>query len=484
MRFAIIGTGFGGLCAALKLRQAGHTDIVVYERAADIGGTWQVNTYPGAACDVPSQLYSFSFAQNAEWSRRFAPGPEILEYLKRVAAEQGLMECIRLRTEVRSARWTGTRWSLELADGSIDAADVLIPAVGQLSEPVVPPWARTSDFAGAQFHTARWRHDVDLTGKRVAVVGTGASAIQVIPAIAAEVSHMYVVQRTPAYVVFKPDSEYRERVGARRWHSAAFKRVARSAIWAGMELLTHSFTRYPATLRIIEWIHRRQLLRDISDPALRAALTPDYRLGCKRILMSNDYYQTLNRPNVDLVTDPVRGVSAEGLLTESDCLPVDVVVYATGFETDRFVSSVTVYGQEGVTLDEAWAEQAGAHLGLTVPGFPNMFLMYGPNTNLGAGSIVYMLECQADYIVSAAELAARRGPLEVDLAAYRRSLSEIALRQPRTVWAGCQNWYQDARGRDTHNWPYSMSVYRRRTRRAAAADFRAAPAAARAMGSK
>ncbi len=479
VRIAVIGAGFGGLCAAFKLDAAGYRNIVVYERAPEVGGTWQANTYPGVACDAPSHIYSYSFAQDVDWSRRFAPGAEIQTYLRRCVDRAGLASRIRTNTEVTEARWSGTEWIIELADGSVDRADVLIPAVGHLCVPSFPELAGLESFDGPLFHTARWDHSVDLTGKSVAVVGTGASAIQAIPAIADTVSQMTVFQRSAAYVMSKPDAAYTDRL--HRFHRRVLpaKLAARGAIWEAFEIFNYSFWRYPATMAIVQKVHSRQLKRQVPDPVLRAALTPDYQIGCKRIPIANDFYPTMNRSNVTLVTDPITGVVADGVTTATSTYPAQVIIFATGFETAQFMSSVTVRGRDGRTLREHWADRAGAYLGLSIPDFPNMFLMWGPNTNLGAGSIVYMMEAQADHIVGAVEIIVKRpgATVEISAEAYREFLDEIRAKQPRTVWAGCHNWYHDDRGNDIHNWHGSMRSYRRRLSRPHTQDYRIASTA-------
>lgn len=472
-RVAIIGAGFGGLGVALKLNQAGYRDFTVYERAADIGGTWFHNSYPGAACDAPSHIYSFSFAQRVDWSRRFAPGPEIRAYLRRCVDQAGIADRIRTGTEVESARWTGNCWTLELAGGRRVQADVLVCAVGQLSAPAIPTFDGLATFAGPAFHTARWRHDVDLTGKRVAVIGTGASAIQVIPAIAPQAAHVTVFQRSAPYVFSKSDAAYSERLNRRYRAFPMLKLAIRQFIWGYFELVTAMFSRWPAVLDLLGRVHASALRSQVAVAELRDELRPDLRIGCKRILISDDYYQTLARENVSLETTPVMRVTDSGIVTEAGTHSVDVIVFGTGFVTTPFVSGVSVFGRDGIALSDAWTERAAAFLGMSVPGFPNMFLVYGPNTNLGSGSIIYMLESQANHIVDGVRTIAERGAavLEVKDEAYQRFLGEMARRQRHTVWQACQSWYRDDHGNDTHNWPWLMSTYRRRTRRIRQQDY-------------
>jgi cation diffusion facilitator CzcD-associated flavoprotein CzcO len=466
-RIAIIGAGFGGIGVALKLHAAGHRDIVVYERAPAIGGTWHYNTYPGAACDAPSHVYSYSFAQQVDWSRRFAPGDEILAYLERCVTEGGIADMIHTATEVTGAHWTDGQWSIDLSDGRTDRADVLIPALGQLNVPAAPTITGLDRFRGTGFHSARWRDDVSLEGKRVAVIGTGASAIQIIPAIADEAEHLTVFQRSAPYVMSKPDAPYSDRL-QRRYRSAPLLRsIARRMIWTYLEIATVGFDRFPKALGILQLYHGRILAGAVADPALRAKLTPDHRIGCKRILISNDYYATLARPDVTLVTDPIETVTEDGIQTGSGLHPADVIVFATGFETTPMLSGTTIVGRSGIALNDRWSEREGAYLGLSVPDFPNMFLIYGPNTNLGSGSIIYMLEAQADHVVDAVGILARdKGAVvEVTESAYRQFLADNDKAHRRAVWSNCRSWYQDAAGRNTHNWPWTMTSYRRRTRR-------------------
>ena len=467
VRIAIIGAGFAGIAAALNLRAAGHTDIVIFEASPDVGGTWLHNTYPGAACDAPSHIYSYSFAQRARWSRRFAPGPEILAYLRDCVHDGGIADLIRFNTRVNAARWDGTQWHLESSDGSTHTADVLVPAIGQLNVPAIPSVPGLDAFSGEHFHTAAWRHDVDLTGKRVTVVGTGASAIQVIPEIAPHVKHLTVVQRSAAYVLRKPDGEYSDRL--HRIYAALpfLRRAARQLIWGYLELVTLGFTRWPRALSVLERYHDWILRKYVADPALRDKLRPDYAVGCKRILMSNDYHAALSRPNVTVLAESLDGITESAGLTASGPHDAEVIIFATGVTTTPLLTGIEIIGSDGLRLHDAWAATESAYLGLSVPGFPNMFLMYGPNTNLGSGSIVYMLEAQAAHITAAADILHDHPgqALVISDNAFRAFGHQVDATRSRTVWAGCRSWYQDAAGRDTHNWPWTMTAYRRRTRR-------------------
>lgn len=467
-RVAIVGTGFSGLGLGILLKQAGIDDFVLVDRAEAVGGTWRENTYPGAACDAPSHLYSFSFAPNPEWSRRFAPQAEILAYLEDCTDRFGLRPHLRLGTEVHAARFddtTGT-WTIETAAGTY-AADVLVAACGQLSRPAYPDIDGLDTFGGACFHSARWDHSRDMVGRDVAVIGTGASAIQFVPAIAPDVGRMYVFQRSAPYVVPKPDRRYGD---VRRWvyrNVPLSQAVSRLGVWALFEAFIPGYVGHPAVLAPIREAHRRLIAAQVHDPELRAALTPGYELGCKRVLISNDYYKALVRENVELVTSPIASVTADSVVT-SDGVErrVDTIVLGTGFRSNDFVAPMQVEGRGGRSLADAWADGAEAYLGLAVSGFPNFFLMYGPNTNLGAGSIVYMIESQARHVIEAVRLLDRTGAAYVDVAADAQDDfgREMQSRLDGSVWAGCASWYRDEHGRNTNNWPGLMWEYRRRTR--------------------
>lgn len=468
VRVVVIGAGFGGLGTAHALREQGIDDVVVLERAGEVGGVWRDNTYPGAACDVPSPLYSWSWAVKPDWSRRYGTQPEILDYLRAAAADAGLLDLVRTGVEVTGAAFdeaTG-RWRVGAADGTSYDADVVVAALGQLSNPVVP--ALPGRFDGPAFHSAQWRHDLDLTGKRVAVVGTGASAIQFVPGIVDRVGSLTVFQRSAPYVVPKPDQAYRPRhhrlfrrfpqlVRAERrawfWLTERFNAALSGDSWLNRPLL--------GTLRLA-W--RAHLRRQVADPALRRRLVPDYALGCKRLLFSNDWYRALDRPHVDVVTEAVDGLEPTGVRTADGRLhEADVVVWGTGFAATSFLGGLQVTGLGGRDLHEAWADGARAHLGLSVPGFPNLFCIYGPNTNLGGSSIVNMLEAQAGYVAQVARRIADGGPRVLAVRpdrydAYDREMQE---RLGRSAFAGCDSWYVDGR-RITTNWPGLVAEYRAR----------------------
>ncbi|WP_214367151.1 alpha/beta hydrolase fold domain-containing protein [Pseudonocardia sp. H11422] len=477
-RVAVVGAGFGGIGMGIALRGAGHrdaADLTILDRADGVGGVWRDNTYPGAACDVPSHLYSFSFAPGHEWSRRFAPQPDILRYLRRVSTEGGLDGHLRLGTEVTEARYdAGTAaWQLSTADGDVLEADVLVSACGQLSRPAVPALPGLDRFAGPVFHSARWDHDVDLTGKRVAVIGTGASAVQFVPAIADRVGAVTVFQRSAAYLIPKPDRRYRA------WHHALFRRVpawrnAARVGWAAFfEVGALGLTTVQTAAAPFRYAFEALLRRQVPDAALREKLRPDYPIGCKRLLISSEYLRALARPDVDVVTDPIAEVTANGVRTQDGVEhPADVIIFGTGFATNDFLAPMKVFGPDGKELSERWRDGARAYLGITVPEFPNLFLLYGPNTNVGSGSVVHMLESQIHYVLQAVHrLSTGTRSLTVRPEAASAFDSEMQRRLSGSVWTGCTSWYRTASGRIVNNWPGLMREYRKRTSRFEPGDY-------------
>ncbi|WP_205699618.1 NAD(P)/FAD-dependent oxidoreductase [Conexibacter sp. SYSU D00693] len=478
-RVVVVGAGFAGIGTAILLRRAGVEDVVVLERGEDVGGTWRENTYPGAACDVPSHLYSFSFAPNPRWSRRYSPQPDILAYLRDCAERFGVLEDVRFGTEVVSATWDeeGLLWRLRTAAGQELEAEVLVCATGQLSEPVVPDLPGLGRFAGPLFHSAHWDHDVDLRGKDVAVVGTGASAIQFVPEIAPVVRRLRVFGRSQPWVVPKGDRAYSARHRAFFARFPSWQRAARAVSWLWFESLIPAFmapSRRWAPLRALAraqlvGLGRAQLRAQVRDPELRARLAPTDEAGCKRVLISNDWYPTLARPHVELVDQRIAEVVEDGLVTaDGTHHRADVVILGTGFASHGFVAPMQVTGRGGQDLQAAWGGAARAHLGMLVPGFPSLFVLYGPNTNLGAGSIVYMLESQARYVVDAVRTLEREGAaaLDVRTAALDAFDRQTQARLEGTVWqSGCRSWYVGEDGRNLSNWPGFQLEYRRRTRR-------------------
>jgi cation diffusion facilitator CzcD-associated flavoprotein CzcO len=468
----VIGAGFGGIAAAIELRRAGVAEIAVLERGADVGGVWQHNTYPGAACDVPSHLYSYSFARNPRWGRRFAQQSEIRDYVREAAARGGVLEHVRCGVEAQRARWLEEEraWEVHSSDGVPRRAELLVTACGQLSRPEIPHIEGLDSFAGEAFHSSRWRHDLDLRGKRVGVIGTGASAIQFVPQIQPEVASLTVAQRTAPWILPKLDRAYSPL--AKRAFAAvpALQSAGRFGLWAILEVAIAGFIGREAVLAPFAAVGRAHLRRQVPDPQLRELLTPRFTIGCKRILLSSDWYPTLTRENVELVAQPLARAYEHGIeLADGSRRELDVLIYGTGFSAHDFVAPMEVEGRGGETLAHAWDGLPNAWHGLSVPGFPNLFLMYGPNTFGGSGSAIYVLESQARHVAAAARaMQSRRAHrIEVRADVHERFLSELRQRQRSTVWAtgGCNSWYLDEQGRDPTNWPGYTIEYRRRTSR-------------------
>jgi cation diffusion facilitator CzcD-associated flavoprotein CzcO len=468
---AVVGGGFGGVGAAAMLKREGYEDVTVFEKGERVGGVWQHNTYPGAACDVPSHLYEYSFAPN-RWSRRFSPQSEIRAYIEGVARHFGVLEKVRTGTEVTSARWDEERgrWRIDTSAGSHEA-DVLVTACGQLSVPKVPPIAGLDSFMGPAFHTAEWRHDVNLAGKRVAVIGTGCSAIQVVPAIQPEVAQLDVYQRSPGWTFPKGDFEYSPWVRALFKRFPALRRLDRASVYAFHEFGAAAMTSQPWLLPVLRTIARRQINAAIEDPELRRKVTPTDEVGCKRIMLTDEWYPALAQPNVDLVTERIETVTPTGIRDASGAeREADAIVLGTGFASHDFVAPMEIVGCAGRSLADDWAEVARAYLGLSVPGFPNMFLLYGPNTNGGTGSVVNTLECGIGHVLAALREMERAGAgrIEVRREAAAEFDRELRAALAKTVWhSGCSNWYVDENGNDPSNWPWVWSTYRRRTERLA-----------------
>lgn len=478
-RIIVVGAGFGGIGAAIELLEHGYSDVTLLERADEIGGVWRDNTYPGAACDVPSNLYSWSFAPNPDWARRYSGQADILGYLRRVAEAKGVRRLVRTGVEVTAAAYddeTAT-WRVETRTGETLVCDFLVMAVGQLSRPVVPDLPGQGSFAGAAFHSACWDHDVDLRGKRVAVVGTGASAIQFVPAIEPVADHVTVFQRSAPYVVPKPDIAYSGRRRDLYRRLPVTQALGRNLTWVLSEQLNKSLTGTAPMKRVMEAAWHALLRAQVRDPDLRARLRPDYPLGCKRLLFSNDWYPALVQPNVDVVTAGVTEVLPHGVRSADGSVhEADVIIYGTGFAATDFLAPMKVQGARGVSLDEVWAQGAHAHLGIAVPGFPNLGIVYGPNTNLGGSSIIAMMEAQAGYIRQLVELLPPGGgSVEVRPEAAARFDEEMQRRLADSVWAGCRSWYREDGGRVTTNWPGQVREYQQRTTRVARADVDVRP---------
>jgi len=480
--FAIVGGGFAGVGAAVMLRREGYEDLTVFERGERIGGVWNYNTYPGAACDVPSHLYEFSFAPNPRWSRRYAPQAEIQAYVEDVARSHGVLDRIRTGTEVLQARWVQERgkWLLQTSAG-LHEADVLLTACGQLSVPSVPPLPGLDSFSGPSFHTARWPEGVEVAGKRVAVIGTGCSAIQVGPAIQPEVERLDIYQRSPGWTFPRMDFAYSDRAKRLFERFPVVQRLDRMSILAFHELGAAAMTRQTWLRGTFRSIGRRQINRAIEDPELRRKVTPGDEIGCKRVMATDDWYPTLTKPNVELITAPIAEVTPQGVRTRDGTeRPADVLVLATGFQTHGFVAPMEIVGASDRTLSQEWAEVPRAYLGLSVPGFPNMFLLYGPNTNGGTGSVIFTIECGMRHVIEAVGELRRAGAatIEVRRAAADAFDRELRAALGRTVWhTGCTNWYVDENGNDPNQWPWLWSTYRRRTAEIPAGTYEFAAAA-------
>jgi cation diffusion facilitator CzcD-associated flavoprotein CzcO len=467
----VVGTGFAGLGMAIRLKQAGIDDFVVLEQAGDVGGTWRDNTYPGCACDVQSHLYSFSFEPWPRWTREFAPQEEILAYLRHCAETYGIRPHVRFGARVRKATWDehAGAWTVETSDGATLRARVLVPGCGPLSKPQLPDIPGLASFAGETFHSARWDRSFELAGKTVAVVGTGASAIQIVPAIAPEVGRLLVYQRTPPWILPKPDGDIPAWKRALFAHVPAAQKLARQRIYWTRELFALGFVVEPRVMKLAERLGRRYLARKVADPALRAKLTPSYAMGCKRVLPSNDYLPALQRSNVELVTGGIAQVRARSIVSKDGTeRPVDAIVLATGFEAAEQVAPFEVRGRDGRELGEVWRGGAEAYLGTSVAGFPNLFLLVGPNTGLGHSSMVFMIESQIAYVLDAVKKMRVRRWKAVALrpAAQARYNARLQERLAGTVWAsGCMSWYLTRTGKNTTLWPGFTFEFRRRTRR-------------------
>ncbi|MFI8006905.1 flavin-containing monooxygenase [Streptomyces sp. NPDC086010] len=474
----IVGAGFSGLGVAAVLDKAGFSSFVILEAADDLGGAWRDNTYPGCGCDIPSPLYSYSFDQKADWSRLFARQPEILGYLRDVAHRRRLVGRARFGRRVDSARWIGAeaRWEVTTSVGETYRARFLVSAVGPLHHPAYPDLPGVDSFGGPVFHSAAWRHDVDLSGKRVAVIGAGASAIQFVPAIVDTVAELTVFQRTAPWVVPKADRPFdrRHRVLA-RWFPP-YRWWVRERLFRVHEERAVGFVGDPRGMAKTEALARKLIERQVPDPGMRTAVTPDYAVGCKRLLVSSDWYPALARPHVQVRRSGV-GEVRPGAVVGDDGVEVaaDVLVFATGFDSQNTVR-IDVTGRDGVTLAEAWGEGNQAYLGTTVAGFPNMFLMVGPNTGLGHNSQIFMIEAQARHVVTLMRRM-RRGrtdSLEVRPEVQEAFNAWVGERMAGTVWqsGGCRSWYQDPRsGRNTVLWPGTALSFRRRTRQVMMTDY-------------
>jgi cation diffusion facilitator CzcD-associated flavoprotein CzcO len=474
----IVGSGFAGLCMAIRLREAGISDFVILERANDVGGTWRDNDYPGCACDIPSVLYSFSFAPKSDWSRVYPTQPEIQAYLADCVRRFRLERHLRFGCDVVEARYdeAEARWHVRTASGETYVARAFVSAMGGLSNPYEPDIAGRETFAGPSFHSARWNHAVSLEGRDVAVIGTGASAIQFVPELAPRVRSLTVYQRTAPWIVPKLDGELGPRERALRRYLPLYGWLRRKLVYWLLEIRAIGFTVNPKLLAKNEGIALRHLERQIADPELRKAVWPDGRMGCKRVLISNDYYPALARPNVEVVTDAIARIEPDGIVTaDGTKRRADAIVYGTGFRAQEAVGRARVIGAGGRTLADAWRDGMEAFLGVSVAGFPNMYLLIGPNTGLGHSSMVYMIESQTNYVLSAMRYVRERKAAALDIRpeVQRAFNEELQHRMKRTVWnSGCRSWYLDVNGRNTTLWPGFTFEFRRKTYRIAPRRYR------------
>ncbi|TDD36216.1 NAD(P)/FAD-dependent oxidoreductase [Actinomadura sp. KC06] len=456
----VIGSGFAGLGMAIRLKQAGFHDFMILEKSDALGGTWHDNTYPGCACDVPSHMYSFSFELNPGWTRMFAPQPEIRAYMERTADKYRVREHIRFGAAVDSMEYddAARRWNVTLADGTVLTPKAVVSGIGALHVPSFPDLPGIERFRGTAFHSAEWDHSYDLAGKRVAVIGTGASAIQFVPRIAERAEELVVFQRTPPWIQPKPDFAIPApvRMAFKKIPGAA--RAFRGGIYWALEARAIGFTIDPRLSGPQERLARRHIENQIADPELRAKVTPDYTIGCKRILLSSDYYPALARPNVELETSGIAEVREHSIVTEDGREhEVDCIIYGTGFKVTDALTDLRVTGRDGVKLQELWADGIEAHRGTTIPGMPNFFMLLGPNTGLGHNSVVFMIEVQIQHVLSCLRLMQERGAdtIEPKPGASRRFNDRLQRRLRRAVWneGGCDSWYLDDQGVNRTLWP-------------------------------
>jgi cyclohexanone monooxygenase len=473
----IIGAGPGGLALGIFLRRAGFRDFTIFDREDGVGGTWRVNTYPGLACDVRSHLYSYSFDLNANWSRVWSGQREILDYFERCAQRYELGPNLRLHTEITAARWdAGTNtWQLRTGSGEEHRFDVVVSAVGMFTRPVLPALVEDEPFAGTLMHTARWDHSVDLADARVAVLGTGSTASQLVPEVAKVAKKVYSVQRSPTWIMPKPDRPYTQR---EKWvftHVPFAKKIYRTRLWLRSESNISVIEDGSDKTQEFKGIALRVLESTVSDEELRRRLTPDHPFGCKRLVFATDYLQTLTQPHVEVVSSPARSLRARTLVTEDGTeMEVDVVVCATGYAAADYLGQIDVAGEDGTTLREKWADGAYAYLGMAVPDVPNFFMLYGPNTNVGSNSVIFMLEAQARYIVRALKYMRRRRKtyIAVRPQAMAAFIAKIDEWMEGTVWlTRCSNYFRAANGRVVTQWPRSALAFWGATRRFRPADY-------------
>ncbi|MFZ2321200.1 MAG: NAD(P)/FAD-dependent oxidoreductase [Pseudomonas sp.] len=477
LRVLIIGAGFAGVGLAIQLQKRGIDDFLVLEKAASVGGTWRDNHYPGAACDVPSHLYSYSFEPKTDWSRKFAPQAEIVAYIQHCVDKHQLAGKIRCNTEVANAEFEQASglWRVIGKDGEHYLAQALVSACGQLNQPAYPRIPGLESFAGEAFHSARWNHAYDLAGKRVAVIGTGASAIQFVPEIVPKAQRLTLFQRSAAYVISKPDRAYK------RWELALLRRwpwlqqIDRGLKYVQHEVRALAFIHFPVLMKLFQFSFQRHLAAAIADPERQRQLQPDYPLGCKRILISNNYFPALAQGNVEIVNQAIQSITPQGVVTaDGREHPVDALIYGTGFAATDFLAPMQIKGLGGVELNQAWRDGAEAYKGISVNGFPNLFLLYGPNTNLGHNSILYMLESQFAYVLNCLDALQQQGLRYMDVKPQVQQRFNQHLQQVirHSIWEqGCTSWYKNAAGKNTNNWPGFTFTYRQQTRHLELADY-------------
>lgn len=480
-RVVIIGAGFGGLGLGHALSTSGIDDYVILEKGPGVGGVWRDNGYPGAACDVPSHLYSFSFEPKLDWSRKYAPRAEILAYLTHVADKYGIRSHVRSDNEVTRAVFDERRaqWTVETRTGEVFEAEILVSAVGQLSRPAIPRLRGLDTFKGPAFHSAAWDRAFDPRGKTVAVIGTGASAIQIVPALQPIVRKLSLFQRSAAYLVPRNDRAYSPIELSLLKRFPTLHTLSRGLTYGLLELRMVGFLYPDLALPALQKQCEEHLAKAVRDPILRKKLTPDYPIGCKRVLLSDDYFPALTQPNAEVITDAISHLEADAIVTADGVRhEVDAIVFGTGFHATEFLSPIQIVGTGGALLEERWRDGAEAYLGVTVHGFPNLFMLYGPNTNLGHTSIVYMIESQIRYVMEALRLLDRENLATAEVRSQVQTAfnRDLQARLSKMVWsADCTNWYKTASGKSTNNWPGYTFAYRAATRSIRASDYLLTP---------
>jgi cation diffusion facilitator CzcD-associated flavoprotein CzcO len=473
----IIGTGFAGICAAIRLKQEGITSFTILERSGDVGGTWRDNTYPGAACDVASHLYSFSFEPNPGWSNMFSGQKEIHEYIKHCIAKYDIGKYIRFNRNVSSSVFneaTG-EWQVSTTNGEVHRANVLINGMGPLNRPSLPGIEGLKDFEGIMFHSSEWDHSYDISNKRVAVIGTGASAIQIVPAIVDKVAHLDLYQRTAPWIIPKHDKPISGKTHKLFRALPFLQKLQRAQFYLINEFTVLMLVTRPSLAKYLEKLVLKYIAYKVSDPVLRKKVTPGFTIGCKRILLSNNYYPALGKPNVEVITDPILRIEKDAIITANEKRPVDAIILSTGFEASEYPKGFVVKGLQGRLLEEDWKDGPEAYLGTVVAGFPNLFFIIGPNTGLGHTSMIYMIESQVNFIVdSIKKLSAKKATwMNVKKDVQISYNAELQQKLKTTVWqsGGCKSWYQTRSGKNTAIWPGFTFTFRNRTKRVNEQDF-------------